>query len=134
LAYPSPRGFLQPGEDALADERSSRSTTRAEANRNIRMAVKRFDLTDLKDETWDFLCECGDERCERWITLTLIEYESLRQREEPILAPGHALGRAAGARRKAGALAEDAKALRAQADVQTKRAARNVRKDRDQSG
>jgi hypothetical protein len=113
----------------LQDERSSRSTARAETNRNIRMAVKRFDLSDLRTETWDFLCECGDESCERWITLTLSEYESLRRRDEPILAPGHTLGPAAATRRKAHALAEDAKALRAQADVQTNRAARNVRKD-----
>ena len=42
------------------------------------MAVKRFDLSVAKTETWDFLCECGDENCERWITLTLDEYEALR--------------------------------------------------------
>ena len=69
------------------------------------MAVKRFDLSDLKTETWDFLCECGDENCERWITLTLDEYEALRMRDEPILATGHTLGLAAMARRKAHVLA-----------------------------
>jgi hypothetical protein len=113
----------------LPDDRSSRSAARTETNHNIRLAVKRFDLSDAGSETWEFLCECGDEACERWITLTLAEYESLRQREEPILAPGHTVGLAARARRRAHALADDARALRAQADVQKKRSARNTRRD-----
>ena len=113
----------------MSDERSSRSTARAETNRNIRMAVKRFGLSDLETETWDFLCECGDDGCERWITLTLAEYEALRGNDEPILAEGHTVGVAALARRKAGALAGDAAALCAHADIRTKRAARNVRED-----
>jgi hypothetical protein len=115
----------------LSDERRSRSTARADTNRNIRMAVKRFDLSDVGTETWDFLCECGDDGCENWITLTLAEYEALRAKGEPILAAGHTVGNAALARRKAQALAEEAKALRAQADIQKKRAARHVRKDGD---
>ncbi len=115
----------------MSDKRRSRSTARAETNRNIRTAVKRFDLSELESETWDFLCECGDDGCERWITLTLAEYEALREEDEPILAAGHTIGNAALARRKAHALAEDAKGLRAQADIQKKRAARNLRKDGD---
>ena len=115
----------------MSDERSSRSSARAETNRNIRTAVKRFDLSDVETETWDFLCECGDDGCERWITLTLAEYEALRETDEPILATGHTVGNAALARRKAHGLAEDARALRAQADIQKKRAARNVGKDGD---
>jgi hypothetical protein len=71
------------------------------------MAVQRFDLSDRETETWDFLCECGDERCERWITLTLAQYEALRERDEPILAAGHTVGLAALAPRKAHALARD---------------------------
>ena len=113
----------------MSDERSSRSTARAETNRNIRMAVKCFDLSDLETETWDFLCECGDDGCESWITLTLAEYEALRGKDEPILAAGHTVGVPALARRKAHALAEDAQALRAQAEIQKKRAARHVGKD-----
>ena len=115
----------------MSDERSSRITARTETNRNIRMAVKRFDLSERGTETWDFLCECGDDGCQEWITLTLVAYEELRQKEEPILAPGHTLGIGARARRKARMLAAEAKALRAQADVQRKRAARNTRKDGD---
>ena len=91
----------------MSDERSSHSTARAETNRNIRMAVKRFDLSDRETETWDFLCECGDDRCERWIALTLAEYEALRGKDEPILAAGHTVGLAALAPRKAHALARD---------------------------
>ena len=91
----------------MSDERSSHSTARAETNRNIRMAVKRFDLSDRETETWDFLCECGDDRCERWIALTLAEYEALRERDEPILAAGHTVGLAAPAPRKVRAFARD---------------------------
>ena len=43
----------------MADKRGESSATRKELNRNVRMAVKRFDLSGLDDETWDFLCECG---------------------------------------------------------------------------
>ena len=115
----------------MPDERSSRSTARAETNRNIRTAVKRFDLSDVNNDTWDFLCECSDERCQRWITLTLAEYEALQRQGDPILAPGHTLGLGEMTRRKARTLAQDAKALRAQARVQKNRAARNVRRDDD---
>jgi hypothetical protein len=110
-------------------KRTGRSAEKAEVNRQVRMAVKRFDRAELDEETWDFLCECGADQCREWVTLTLPEYESLLQAEEPILAPGHELTRSQRARRKAEKLADDAKALRAQADVQQKRTGRNLRRD-----
>jgi hypothetical protein len=109
-------------------ERRSRSAEKAEVNRNVRMAVKRFEAADLATESWDFLCECGADECRQWVTLTLEEYERLRKADEPILAAGHELSRSQRARRKAQKLVDDAKALRAQADVQAKRADRNVDK------
>jgi len=103
-------------------ERRSRSAERAEVNRNVRKAVKRFDRPELGNESWDFLCECDADECKDWVTLTLEKYEVLRQADEPILAVGHGISRSELARRKAKKLADDAKALRAQAEIQTKRA------------
>jgi len=75
----------------LADRRTESSATRRELNRNVRMAVKRFDLSGTDEETWDFLCECGLDDCQEWVTLQVTEYESLQRMAEPILAPGHTL-------------------------------------------
>jgi hypothetical protein len=105
-------------------ERRSRSAERAEVNRNVRKAVKRFDVPGLDGESWDFLCECGDEDCKEWVPLTLERYEALRQSDEPILAGGHGVSRSQRARRKAKKLTDDAKALRAQAELQNRRAGR----------
>jgi hypothetical protein len=113
----------------VAEQRQGRSAERAEVNRNVRMAVKRFDAPDLADETWDFLCECGADQCKEWVTLTLTKYEELLQAEEPILVPGHRLTRSERARRRSRKLADDAHALRAQSDVQQKRAGRNAGRD-----
>jgi hypothetical protein len=44
----------------LPDERSESSATRRELNRQMRMAVKRFDLSESDGESWAFLCEYGD--------------------------------------------------------------------------
>jgi hypothetical protein len=107
----------------VATKRTGRSAERTEVNRNIRRAVERFEAPALAgNETWDFLCECGDEDCGQWVTLTLKGYEALLRADEPVLAPGHALSRNQRARRKARKLVDDAQALRAQAEVQHKRA------------
>ena len=75
----------------MADKRGESSATRKELNRNVRMAVKRFDLSGLDDETWDFLCECGADECQEWVTLKVAQYEALQRADEPILAPRHTL-------------------------------------------
>jgi predicted DNA-binding protein (UPF0251 family) len=91
------------------------------------MAVKRFDLSESDTDTWGFLCECGASECEEWVTLSVPDYEALRNADRPILAPGHALVRQQRSRRTARRLVEEAQALRAQAELQLKRAARNLR-------
>jgi hypothetical protein len=100
--------------------------TRKELNRQMRMAVKRFDLSESAEETWAFLCECGDDDCQEWVTLPVNQYEALQRADEPILAPGHALSDPQKTRRQARRLVDDARALEAQADVQIKRARRNL--------
>jgi hypothetical protein len=101
-----------------------------ELNRQMRMAVKRFDLSESDGESWAFLCECGDDLCQEWVTLPVRRYEALQRADEPILAPGHTLSDPQKTRRQARRLVDDAKALQAQADVQAKRARRNLGKDK----
>jgi hypothetical protein len=85
----------------LADKRSDSSATRKELNRQMRMAVKRFDLSEHEGETWAFLCECGDDACQEWVTLPVEKYEALQRADQPILAPGHELSEGLRSRRKA---------------------------------
>ena len=110
----------------MADKRSGNSATRKELNRQMRMAVKRFDLSESDSETWAFLCECGDDRCQEWVTLPVVRYEALQRSDQPILAPGHTLTEPQKSRRRARRLVDDAKALEAEADIQIKRAKRNL--------
>jgi hypothetical protein len=110
----------------LADKRTESTATRKELNRQMRMAVKRFDLSESDGEAWAFLCECGDDGCQEWVTLPVAKYEALQRSDQPILASGHTLSDGQKSRRKARRLVDDAKALEAQADVQLKRAKRNA--------
>jgi hypothetical protein len=74
----------------VASKSTGSSAERTEVNRNIRMAVKRFDAPVLDgDEPWSFLCECGADDCGQWVTLTLNRYEAMLRFDEPILADGH---------------------------------------------
>jgi hypothetical protein len=73
----------------------------------MRMAVKRFDLSESEGETWAFLCECGDDVCQQWVTLPGSEYEALQRADQPILAPGHKLTAGQKSRRKARRLIEE---------------------------
>jgi hypothetical protein len=109
----------------LSDKRRESTATRKELNRQMRLAVERFDLSESEAETWAFLCECGDDACQEWVTLPVVGYEVLQRADQPILAPGHFLSPGERSRRKARRLQDDATALRAQADLQVKRAHRN---------
>ena len=110
----------------MSDERTESSATRKELNRQMRVAVERFDLSESGGEAWAFLCECGDDTCQEWVTLRVQSYEALQRADQPILAPGHTLSEPQRTRRKARRLVDDAKALGAEADVQVKRAKRNL--------
>jgi hypothetical protein len=112
----------------VVDKRAESSATRKELNRQMRMAVKRFDLSESDGEMWAFLCECGDDDCQEWVTLPVKQYEALQRADQPILAPGHTLSDPLKARRQARRLVDDAKALEAQADLQVKRARKNRKK------
>jgi hypothetical protein len=53
---------------------------------------------NLRDQVWEFICECGSQGCDERVSLPLSEYETLRRSGAPVLAEGHALHR----RKKAG--------------------------------
>ena len=114
----------------MAGNRTDSTATRKELNRQMRMAVKRFDLSETDGEAWAFLCECGDDSCQEWVTLPVRRYETLQRTDQPILSPGHTLSQPEKTRRKARRLVDDAKALDAQADVQVNRAKRNLGKNK----
>jgi hypothetical protein len=75
---------------------------------------------------WGFMCECGLVTCHERVHLSLPAYEALRTRGDAVLAAGHVLTEAQRARRRAERLSGEASALRAQAELQTKRARRNT--------
>ena len=75
---------------------------------------------------WLFMCECGDLGCQTRVLLTLRQYEALRAEDRLILAKGHEVSRGEVLRRTARGLVEEARALRAQALHQLRRARRNA--------
>ncbi|MBV8480871.1 MAG: hypothetical protein JOY72_11290 [Actinobacteria bacterium] len=67
---------------------------------------------------WDFFCECGRADCYEHVNLTVDQYVSIRDTGGDVLATGHRASQTARAER----LREEAKALRAQAEHQLRRA------------
>lgn len=51
--------------------------------------------TNLRDQVWDFICECGRPGCQERVSLPLSEYEALRRSGDPVLAEGHTFDRSA---------------------------------------
>ena len=94
----------------------------------MRIAVERFDLSESDGEMWAFLCECGDDVCQEWVTLPVGRYEALQRSDQPILAAGHTLSEPQKTSRQARRLVDDAKTLEAQAHIQVKRAKQNSKK------
>jgi hypothetical protein len=73
---------------------------------------------------WTFACECGSSDCAQWVELDLAQYEQILATDGSVLAEGHLASPVKQARAKAGELREGARALRAQAKHQRKRARR----------
>jgi hypothetical protein len=48
---------------------------------------------NLRDQAWEFICECGAQYCDERVSLPLSEYEQLRRSGAPVLAEGHTLNR-----------------------------------------
>jgi hypothetical protein len=60
-----------------------------EVNAHVHEAALRFEGVESRYEPWEFRCECGAPDCRAIVSLTLAEYEALRQEGRPVLAPGH---------------------------------------------
>ena len=60
-----------------------------EVNAHVHEAAKRFEGVEPGEDRWDFTCECGAAACRSTVSLTLAEYEGLRESGRPVLAPGH---------------------------------------------
>ena len=119
-------GSVSAGEAALPSKRDESSATRAELNRQIRTAVKRFDLSDRNEERWAFLCECGVDGCSEWVTMPLADYEALRGADEAILAHGHEVGRGENGGRRAKLPADEERALLAHVEQPLPRLRKNL--------
>ena len=65
-----------------------------EVNRSIRGLAAKVDPQD-DSTTWEFVCECGAEECTERVGLSLARYDSLKDGEVAVLAPGHGLERSA---------------------------------------
>jgi hypothetical protein len=113
--------------DTGDEERSAKQSILLELNGRVHEAAKLFESADTDRDLWDFTCECGASDCRVSVSLTLDEYEALREGGEPVLAGGHEVQRAAKARETARGLRADSAALQAQAELQRKRAKRNTR-------
>jgi hypothetical protein len=96
-----------------------------ELNEEIRRAAGTLDAHE-PGLAWEFRCECGVPDCNAMVEVGLEEFDALQASGKPILAEGHSVSAATSARRRAGELREEAAALRAQAQHQTKRARRNT--------
>ena len=62
-----------------------------ELNVRVHEAARRFEGAEPGRDLWDFTSECGSPECRVPVSLTLAEYESLREAERPVLAEGHEL-------------------------------------------
>ena len=60
-----------------------------EVNAHVHEAARRFEGVEPGADRWDFTCECGAAACRSTVSLTLAEYEGLRESGGPVLAPGH---------------------------------------------
>lgn len=115
--------MADPGEE----QRQAKQSILLELNGRVHEAAQLFESAERERDLWDFTCECGARECRLSVSLTLAEYEARRGAEQPILAAGHEVDRAAKARENAELLRGDAAALKGQAALQQKRAKRNVR-------
>ncbi len=114
--------------DQGEEQQRAKQDVLLELNARVHDAAKRFEGSEPGRDPWDFTCECGASDCREPVSLTLAQYEALRSVEQPILAHGHGPERPANVRRQAEELRADSEALKAQAELQQKRARRNIRR------
>lgn len=106
----------------MDSEHATKTAVMTEVNRRILDTTAGSLGSNQDGEGWEFFCECGCPECEERVTLTVSAYSALHDGGNAVLAPGHRLSQVERARR----LSEASEALRAQADLQVKRAKKNL--------
>ena len=91
--------------------------------RIVEMKLRHVRDSGTGEREWEFPCECGHRDCRASVFLTLDAYAALGDRGDTVLAPGHSMSQVARAR----GLVDAARALRAQAEQQVRRAGKNLR-------
>jgi hypothetical protein len=104
----------------VGETRSGKTAALAEVNRCI-LDAARDSISE--EQEWEFFCECGRPDCREHVTLTIDAYVAIRDGGGAVVADGHRPSQVERARR----LAEDAEALRRQAQHQLNRAEKNIR-------
>ena len=99
--------------DQPEEQQRAKQSILLELNGRVHEAAKRFESADREPYLWDFTCECGAPDCRVSVSLTLAEYEVLRDVDRPVLAVGHDHP-AAKARKEPQNLRSDAAALKGQ--------------------
>jgi hypothetical protein len=109
--------------DGLETDPGRRGQLLQEVNLEIERMAQQAGRSPTHD--WqEFFCECGAPGCDERVELSLQEYETVRLRQQFVLAPGHSVSRGEAARHRATELREAAAALQAQAAHQCRRSHR----------
>ena len=58
-----------------------------QVNRSIRALA--VELDSEESSTWPFVCECGEANCTERLGLSVSRYDTLKQADDAVLAPGH---------------------------------------------
>ena len=51
--------------------------------------IARTNIGTIREERWEFLCECGNPRCRRHVRLTVEEFRAARASEDPVVVAAH---------------------------------------------
>jgi hypothetical protein len=76
-------------------ERAARQARNEALHREVNERIARMDKSAdtswaTDDETFEFLCECGDDGCDVHVRMPLPAYEHVRQQNDRfVVAPGH---------------------------------------------
>jgi hypothetical protein len=74
------------------DSRQQRIARNEALFREVNERIKEInaDMSDAESEHSDFLCECGDDDCTKAVSMTVSEYEAVRENGKRFtIVPGH---------------------------------------------
>jgi hypothetical protein len=106
---PSEEAFLSQQDDTPVDAFRT-------VNEHVRQLAAMTDDKTGRDDSWEFMCECGELGCLEHVQLRVSEFDAVVASGGNVLADGHVLLAAGQARANARRLVADAEALQAQAE------------------